>query len=321
MIPEDLHVIGATTDGRLWYTLRFEEPTGSPWQRFDDVKQKAGDARDVGSFVDVDCAREFGNIDDPQGILHVVGATGDGRLWYTVRKAVTHGWTPFRARELSAAGPGPFLRAAVTTARQANRVEVVVAGVTADGALWVTTRKSGNEFHPFTRMAPPPTGGDPTFRAVTLAAVTGDEVKTHLAAVTGDGHLWHTVGRPGHWPALQDVELTAAGDKPGDLTDVACADDLDMGAVSGDGHVWHTTREASTAWTRFTDPEAAKNVGTFTRIGVTQIQSGLHICGITSDGKLWHTLRTGVPGAKFGDVKGVIHTPRDVGSFQAVACA
>jgi len=34
----------------------------------------------------------------------------------------------------------------------------------------------------------------PTFRAVALAAVTGDEVKTHLAAMSGDGHLWHTVG-------------------------------------------------------------------------------------------------------------------------------
>jgi hypothetical protein len=43
VVPEDLHVIGATTDGRLWHTLRFEEPAGPLWQHFDDVKQKAGD--------------------------------------------------------------------------------------------------------------------------------------------------------------------------------------------------------------------------------------------------------------------------------------
>jgi hypothetical protein len=30
MVPEDLHVIGATTDGTLWHTIRFEEPEGSP---------------------------------------------------------------------------------------------------------------------------------------------------------------------------------------------------------------------------------------------------------------------------------------------------
>ena len=316
MIPKDLHVIGATTDGKLWHTLRFEQPVGPSWQPFGDVKGQAGD---VGDFVDLDCAREFGGLDDPQGTLHVVGVTGDGRLWYTVRDAVTHGWTPFRDRELSAGGPGPFLRAAVTTASQANRIEVVVAGVTADGGLWATTRKSASEFHPFTRSAPP-AGGDPTVRAVALAAATGEVVKTHVAAVSGDGHLWHTVGRPGHWPPLQDVERTAAGDKPGDLTDVACSDDLDMGAVAGDGHVWHTTRDASTTWTRFTDPEAAKDVGTFMRIGVAQIQSGLHICGVTSDGRLWHTLRTDA-GARFGDVKTATHAPPAVGSFQAVACA
>ena len=45
MIPEDLHVIGATTDGRLWYTLLFEEPTGSPWQRFEADKTRLDDDR------------------------------------------------------------------------------------------------------------------------------------------------------------------------------------------------------------------------------------------------------------------------------------
>jgi hypothetical protein len=320
--PQDLQVIGATTDGRLWHTLRFEEPEGPPWQRFADVKRQAGN---VGDFVDVDGAREPVHPQEVEGNLHVVGVTGAGRLWYTVRNAATDSWRPFG--ELGAEVPNPFLRAAVTTAQRANGTDVVVAGVTADGGLWATTWQAGSEPRPFALVDPPPSRHR-TCRAVALATAQGDVAKTHLAAVSSDGHLWHAVGRPGHWPALQDVEnALAAGNRPGDLMDVACVAevDLDLGAVAGDGHVWHATRAADSSWTRFTDPEAAKDVGTFTRIGVTRITSGLHICGVTGDGRLWHMLRTGDPAAdaqaRFGDVKKVTNAPPEVGPFQAVGCA
>jgi hypothetical protein len=327
VVPMDLHVIGAATDGKLWHTLRLEQPAERSWQPFGDVKRQAQAGNDVGPFIDVDCARELRDVSDSEGILHVVGVTGDGRLWYTARDpALPFGWTRFGPVGLGAGEPRPFLRAAVATARQANRIEVVVAAVTADGVLWATTRKAGSEFHPFKSVAPPAGRGDPTLRAVALADAAGAAVKIHLAAVSGDGHLWHAVGRPQQWP-LQDVERTRAGAVPGDLTDVACASagDLDMVAVAGDGHVWHTTHDASapdafTAWTPFTDPEAARDVGTFMRIGVAQIQSGLHICGVTSDGRLWHRLR-GAAGDRFGDVKAVIKPSPEVRSFQAVACA
>lgn len=317
--PQDLQVIGATTDGRLWHTLRFEPPAAPSWQPFVDVKQQAGQ---VGDFLDVDCARELVQAQEVEGKLHAVGVTGDGRLWYTVRDAATDNWQPFG--ELGAEVPSPFLRAAVTTAQRANRTDVVVAGVTADGGLWATTWQSGSEPRPFT-LVPPPPSRHRTCRAVAVATENQDMAKTHLAAVSSDGHLWHAVGRPGQWPAFQDVE-TPAGDQPGDLTDVACVaeDELDLGAVAGDGHVWHTTRAPDSRWTRFTDPEAAKDVGTFTRIGVARITSGLHICGVTGDGGLWHTLRTGGPAdaqARFGDVKKVTSAPPAVGPFQAVACA
>jgi hypothetical protein len=321
MAAGDLHVIGVN-DGNLWHTVRFSTP-GGPWQDFFDVKAEAGD---VGDFVDVDCAREAGG--SGEGVLHVVGVTGDGRLWYTVREAGgDHRWRPFPDEPLNPKGPGPFLQAAVTTARQANRVEVVVAGVTAAGRLWVATRRSATAFDPFAQVAAP-AGGNPAFRAAAVAAVAGQEVKTHLAAVSADGHIWHTVGRPGQWPTLQDVEATpAAGGEPGDLTDVDCSGNLDLAAVSGDGHVWHATRKPDTTWEDFLDPEAdprdpeaARHVGAFLRVGVARLQSGLHLCGVTADGRLWHALGPG-PGAVFRDVKNVISPPRDVGSFQAVACA
>jgi hypothetical protein len=324
MAAGDLHVIGAS-DGKLWHTVRFDT-SGGPWQPFFDVKRKAGEK--AGDFVDVDCAREAGSPGDAQGILHVVGVTGDGQLRYTVRESGSdHRWKPFPEKPLNPEGRGPFLRAAITAARQANRVEVVVAGVTAAGRLWVTTRKSATEFDEFTQIAAS-AGGDPAFRAVALAAVPGQQVKTHLAAVSSDGHLWHTVGQPGQWPSLQDVEApAAAGNKPGDLTDVACSDNLDLGAASGDGHVWYATRNTDTSWEKFNDPEtnpqvpgADRHVGAFLRIGVARLQSVLHLCGVTADGRLWHALSPG-PGAVFRDVKNVIDPPPEVGSFQAVSCA
>jgi hypothetical protein len=322
MAAGDLHLIGVN-DGKLWHTIRLDQQ-GGPWHAFVDVKAEAGN---VGDFVDVDCAREAG----AQGILHVVGVTGNGLLWYTVREAGgDHPWRPFPDEPLNPQGPGPFLQAAVTTARQANRVEVVVAGVTAAGRLWMATRKSATAFNPFTQVAAP-AGGNPAFRAAAVAAVAGQEVQTHLAAVSGDGHIWHTVGRPGQWPSLQDVEAkpAAAGDEPGDLTDVDCSDNLDLAAVSGNGHVWYARRKPDTSWEDFLDPEADlhdpkadRHVGDFLRIGVARLQSGLHLCGVTADGRLWHTLGTG-PRAVFRDVKAVIDPPQavGVGSFQAVACA
>jgi hypothetical protein len=313
MAAGDLHVIGAN-DGKLWHTIRFGTPGSRPWQDFFDVKEKAGK---VGDFVDVDCARQAGSPDDAQDILHVVGVTGDGQLWYTVREAGGD-WKRFDKR-LNPEGRGPFLQAAVTAARQGNRVEVVVAGVTAAGRLWVTTRKSATEFNPLTQV-PAAAGGNPAFHAVALAAVAG-EIKIHLAAVSSDGHLWHTVGRPGQWPSLQDVEAKlAAGEKPGDLTDVDCSGDLDLAAVSGNGHVYYAKRNLDTSWEDFRDPEADQHVGAFLRIGVARLQSGLHLCGVTADGRLLHTLGPG-PGAVFQDVKNLISHPRKVGSFQALGCA
>ncbi len=315
MAAGDLHVIGAN-DGKLWHTIRFSTP-GGPWQAFVDVKEKAGK---VGDFVDVDCARQEGSPGDAQDILHVVGVTGDGQLWYTVREAGGD-WKRFDKR-LNPEGRGPFLQAAVTAAAQGNRVEVVVAGVTAAGRLWVTTRKSATEFHPLTQV-PAAAGGNPAFHAVALAAVPGQQVNTHLAAVSSDGHLWHTVGRPGQWPSLQDVEAKpAAGEKPGDLTDVDCSDNLDLAAVSGNGHVWYAKRNVNTSWEDFRDPEANQHVGAFLRIGVARLQSVLHLCGVTADGRLCHTLGPG-PGAVFRDIKAVIKPPPEmgVGSFQALGCA
>ena len=70
------------------------------------------------------------------------------------------------------------------------------------------------------------------------------------------------------------------------------------------------------------DPEADQHVSAFLRMGVARLQSVLHLCGVTADGRLCHTLGPG-PGAVFRDIKAVIKPPPEmgVGSFQALGCA
>jgi hypothetical protein len=95
-----LHLVGVTTDGRLWHTVR---NTNGTWTPFGDVEGQAGDR---GSFVDVDCARVAGS-------LHVARVTSDGRLWHTVRRP-NGTWTPFGDVEGQAGERGVFRNVSAT---------------------------------------------------------------------------------------------------------------------------------------------------------------------------------------------------------------
>ena len=103
----DLHVVGATSDGKLWHTIRFADGSWQP--AFGDVK--AQESNDPGPFTDnIRCA-----VAD-NGDLHVVGATSDGKLWHTIRFA-NGSWQPFfgdvKAQESS--DPGPFIAIGVAS--------------------------------------------------------------------------------------------------------------------------------------------------------------------------------------------------------------
>jgi hypothetical protein len=153
--PADLHLVGLTTDGDLWHTMR--RGADGHWLLFKD--STIPEAGKPGDFIDVDCARQVANADQHPSALHVVGVTADGRLWWASRNSQTGSWNPFQNVEGSGGGEaGTFVRAAVSvshawqeTPHGQPTVEIHLAGLTSDGRLLVTSQAA----------MPPPSRGLP----------------------------------------------------------------------------------------------------------------------------------------------------------------
>src|SRR5260221_2208000 len=93
------------------------------------------------------------------------------------------------------------------------------------------------------------------------------------------------------------------------------------------GKLWHTIR-FSDHWQPFFDVKSAESndPGTFASVGCAAegfVEDGqLHVCGVTGDGGLWHTIRFQDPPGwqpSFGNVKG--QESNDPGTFASVGCA
>jgi hypothetical protein len=145
----------------------------------------------------------------------------------------------------------------------------------------------------------------------------------HLAGVTSDGHLWHTIRQAsGAWLSFGDVE-TQAGERgsfrhvgiterPVNIPENAPQEcELHVCAVTSDGHLWHTIRQASGAWLSLGDVETqAGERGNFLNVACSDVDDPnlgfpIHVAGVTTDGRLWHTIRqTNGSWLPFGDVKG-----------------
>jgi hypothetical protein len=133
----------------------------------------------------------------------------------------------------------------------------------------------------------------------------------HLAGVTADGRLWHTI-RTGSWTPFGDVE-GQTGDG-GFIVDVAVVNffaQLHLCAVNSSGRLWHTIRRTDGSWFPFGDVEGqAGDRGNFVRVSagfaqVTVTTVVLHLCGVSADGRLWHTIRRADGSwTPFGDVEG-----------------
>jgi hypothetical protein len=147
----------------------------------------------------------------------------------------------------------------------------------------------------------------------------------HLAGVTSDGKLWHTIRYPnGTWQPFGDVE-GQTGDG-GFITDVDVQvigagpnGVLHLCAVNSDGRLAHTIRYPD-HWQPFGDVEGqAGERGRFVSVALANVNDELHLLGVTSDGRLWHTIRH-ANGAwePFGDVKGQAGDP---GAFTRVAAS
>ena len=94
-LHDELHVLAATDDGRLWHTVR-----GTPWTPFYDVKTRASDP---GKIVRVGAG---GGILSPS-VLELAVVTSDGHLWHTDRHS-DGTWSSFDDVEATAGERGDF---------------------------------------------------------------------------------------------------------------------------------------------------------------------------------------------------------------------
>ena len=210
----------------------------------------------------------------------------------------------------------------ITGIIQSSLPQLHLSGVTSDGHLWHTIRDAFGRWVGFGDVEGP-AGDRGLIVDVDLQSVGKD---VHLCAINSSGGLWHAIRLANSsWVGFGDVESQA--DDRGSFVRVGLAEvnaELHVCGATSDGHLWHTIRRANGLWLPFEDVEGqAGDRGSFTDVDCTGVivgvSSELHVCGVTSDGHLWHAIRRNDGSwIGFGDVKS---QAGDRGTIQDVACA
>ncbi len=304
---EQVNIFGITNDGKLWQTTREMRKSEAVWDPWQDVKALA--ASDPGPFISADC--------DVNGlILHICAVTNDGKLWHTFRQP---GWQPFEDVKARIGGDWGELRD-VGVAMLGDGLHVCVTALTSLGQWRIlhTTRHADGTWDSFEDVNAL-TAFPGSFISIDCANIKGE---LHVCSVSDDGKLWHTVrSSQNSWLPFEDVQATASN-APDGFASVSITEgdgDLHVCAQAG-GDVWHTIRFSSDppSWQSVFDSakERAGDPGSFGLTGCASLQGELHICGVTDDGKLWHTIRFVQPPGwlQFEDIAAVVGNP-DPGLF------
>ncbi len=279
-LPGDSEVPLASWEA--WHTIR---AANGRWQKFGNVRLQF----DIPQFSDVACV----GIDLELHLVGVTKATGaPGGLLYLTRSA-NGTWQRFW--DLLSTSNIPFQ--AVSLAQVYSTVLLLKVPA---------INKTGQ-----------PVAAKPIF----------DDPVLHVCGVTTDGGLWHTIrSADGKWQNWGNVKLAAgAGVDPGKFTNVGCAGingDLHIAAVTIEGGLWHTIRFADGTWQKFGDVRGATgSTASFQAVSVAglELNKSLHVCGVTTDGGLWHTIRSA--DGKWQNWGNVKLAAGDRGKFTDVGCA
>lgn len=193
---------------------------------------------------------------------------------------------------------------------------------TSNGNLLHTIRFANNSWQPFIGNVENQSGERGVFINTDCS---GDNNQLHVCGVTSDGRLWHTIrfGSGGWQGFFGDIE-GQTGDR-GAFVKVACGmvgNDLHVCGITADGRIWHTIRYSNGSWQNFFgDIESQTGEsGTFRDIACSAVGNNLHVCAITTSGRILHTIRynSGSWQGFFGDIES---QTGESGSFTRVACA
>jgi hypothetical protein len=127
----------------------------------------------------------------------------------------------------------------------------------------------------------------------------------HVCGVTHDGSLWHTIrlANPTWLPFVNVQSVSTNVPTPFANVSLAQGSDTLNVCAQANGILWHTSRFSLPPpqfslklprWQPTFDnvSEQAGKPGAFGSIGCGDLNGTLHACGVTDDGKLWHTFRT-----------------------------
>jgi hypothetical protein len=296
-------LIGTPT---MWHTIRRADGSWQPF--FGSVEAETSYP---GDFI---AAGSGASADE----LHLVGVTKNGDVWHTIRHA-DGSWQPsFGNVKGQTSNPGAFTSIRCT----GSGAEVHLCGTTNDGRVWHTVRHADGTWQAGFGDVKGQTSNPGAFTAVDCA---GSHGAVHVCGITSDGNVWHTIrNSDGSWqPSFGDVKGQTSN--PGAFSAISCAgvgNELHVVGVTSDGNVWHTIRFGNGSWQAgFGDVKGqTSNPGTVVAVGCAASGSELHVCVVTSDGNVWHTIRRGDGTWQdgFGDVKGQTSNP---GATRAVSCA
>jgi hypothetical protein len=232
----DLHVLGITTDGEAWHTIRSLPDT---WQRFRNLQAGPGQP---GVFTRITCAIASSSDNAP---THILGVTSNGWLWHSIR--FRDDWQQFNQVQPVAGFIGRVVDVAC-----AGDLDVVA--LTDDGQLWHTVRYEDGSWEAFTQLPGGP-GVTGFFTGVSFA-----NYPLQVLGISSDGTLWHSIREDGNWQHFNQVQ-PVAGDI-GVVVDVSCAapDDnlLHVVALTDDGQLWHASRrDIDGTWNPFNNINTA----------------------------------------------------------------
>lgn len=227
-------------------------------------------------------------------LLHLSGVSNDGHLWHTIRYE-SGNWSMFADVEGFAGDIGSVRDVDL----QFMGGPMHACAVTTTGGLFHAYRQPNGVWVPFEDVKSK--AGDIGSVARVGLGKTGGfrDGHLHICGVDNFGRLSHAMLSADGvtWAAFVDVEdMTRAGET-GFIERAACAgdrfQDLHICAVTADGNIRHAIRQADGKWIRFEDVKmnGAGDRGFFIDLDCETDGEDLHIFGVTSDGKLWHTAR------------------------------
>jgi hypothetical protein len=151
-------------------------------------------------------------------------------------------------------------------------------------------------------------------------------IQLHLSGVSADGNLLRTTRfDSGSWLSFEDVQAKAGPIPfPRDVSIQSFDNNLHICVTDNFGQLWHAIRHIDGSWQSFINVKTfTGHLGVILKVAIGRVGSTyggeLHVCGVTGDAHLWHTIRR-ADGSwlPFRDVEG---PAGERGAMDALACA